>query len=129
MIKLNGVIVIDAELMNGNKIFNDVWNEENVAKIKSFRGRLESLGTGVRDREHGVVADGDVLRRTRNKSIEITGIRCHMGGCASVHVPVVVVKLHVVKGGDEGRANLLLLVSSEVDQRLLLPVQAAGVGA
>jgi hypothetical protein len=115
--------------MNGNKIFNDVWNEENVAKIKSFRGRLESLGTSVRDREHGAVADGDVLRRTRKKSIEITGIRCHMEGCTSVHVPVVAVKLHVVKGGDEGRVNLLLLVSGEVDHRQLLLVQAAGVGA
>jgi hypothetical protein len=97
-----------------------VWNKENVAKIKGFRGRVESLGTSVSDREHGIIADGDRLRRTGNKSVEITGIRCYMGGCASVHVPVIAVKLLVV----EGRVDLLLLVPAEVDR--LLPLVLVG---
>jgi hypothetical protein len=115
-------------MTNRYKIFNDVWNKENFLKIKGFRGRVESLGTSVSDREHGTIADGAKLRRTWNKSFEITEIGCHVGGCASIHVPVGVVKLHVVEGGDEGRVDLLLvLVPGEIDRLLLLLVLVCGV--
>jgi hypothetical protein len=37
-IKLDGTKIINCELANRDKVFDDMWNNENIMKVKRFRG-------------------------------------------------------------------------------------------
>jgi hypothetical protein len=61
-IKLNGTIIIDSELPNGNKIFDNIRNDKNIIEIQRFGGRVDGFATSVCDRNRRTVSDGNKLR-------------------------------------------------------------------
>jgi hypothetical protein len=95
-VKLDRTIIINSELSDRNKVFDDVRNDKNIIKVEWFGWRRKCVRAGVGDRNRGAVADCDKFGRGRFKRGEYTGVGCHVGGCTRVHVPFTAGELHVV---------------------------------
>lgn len=61
-IKLNRAKAINCEVMNGYKIFHDMWNYKNITKIEGFRRGIRRGRTDMYDWKRNVIANDNIMR-------------------------------------------------------------------
>ena len=88
-VKFNGHRIFTCKRTNRNKIFNKIRRNKNIRHGYRSGVRRKICMSNMGDRKRRTVTDGDAVGGVdRVSSMEVTGVRRHMSGGATVHVPI-----------------------------------------
>ena len=88
-VKFNSDRIFTCKRTNGNKIFNKIRRNKNIRHGYRSGVRRKICMSNMGDRKRRTVTDGDAVGGVdRMGSVEVTGVRRHMSGGATVHVPI-----------------------------------------